>query len=295
MAGEESLIGRKFSARTILIASVAALASSVQAQGTHPLPDFGGLWRRTYLVDQTFDPPPSGPGPTVQDMRYPGVNIDGVPRGPISEDERENIIRFTNGWVPDISNPILQPRTKAALEDIAERELAGIPRPQPQTRCMPSGVPHILNSTDAVMILQTPTEVLFLYSRDHHVRHVYLNQKHSEDPDPSWWGDSVGHYEGGTLVVDTIGQTDVPETDRFGTPHSEQIHVVERYRLIEDGTKLEGLFTVGDPIAFTMPWSARADYVVDDFMYLENVCAENPRQFWPGIPIIIPTDSTPDF
>jgi hypothetical protein len=289
------LIGQKLSARAILIVSVTALASSAQAQRSDPLPDFGGLWARTYLVNQTFDPPPSGAGPIVQDMRYPGVNSSGVPRGPISEEERENIIQFTNNWVPDTSNPILQPQTRMALEEIAEQELAGIPRPQPQTRCMPSGVPHILNSTDAIMILQTPTEVLFLYSRDHHVRHVYLNQKHSEDLGPTWWGESVGHYEGDTLVVDTIGQTDIPETDRYGTPHSEQIHVVERYRLVEDGTKLEGLFTVEDPIAFTIPWSARADYVVDDFMYLENICAENPRDFWPGLPIIIPIEVTPDF
>lgn len=259
------------------------------------MPDFRGLWARTYIYTQTFDPPPSGPGPIVQDLRYPGVNANGVPRGTITEEQRANIIRFTNNWVPDLSNPILQPRTREALGVIAEQELAGVPRPQPQTRCMPSGVPHILNSTDAIMILQTPSEVTFLYSRDHHVRRVYLNQKHSDNPGHSWWGESVGHYEGDTLVVDTIGQTDIPETDRFGTLHSEQIRVVERYRLSDNGEKLEGLFTVEDPIAFTMPWSARADYAVEDYMYLENVCAENPRDFWPGIPIIIPIDNTPDF
>ncbi len=275
--------------------SLVALAHTAQAQSSDPLPDFGGLWRRTYLYDQTFDPAPSGPGPVLQDLRYPGVNATGIPRGAISDEQRENIIELTNGWVPDLSNPILQPHTRAFLAEIGQQELAGIPRPQPQTRCMPSGVPHILNANDAIMILQTPTEVLFLYARDHHIRHVYLNQKHSEDPGPSWWGESVGHYEGDTLVVDTIGQTDIPDTDRFGTPHSEQIHVVERYRLTEGGTKLEGLFTVTDPIAFTMPWSARADYSVGNFMFLETVCAENPRDFWPGIPIIIPIESTPDF
>lgn len=278
-----------------MVLSITTLASFAQAQSSSPLPGFGGLWARTYIYTQTFDPAPSGPGPIMQDMRYPGINSGGILRAPLTEEERASVIEFTNNWVPDTSNPILQPQTKAALEEIAESELAGVPHPQSQTRCMASGVPHILNSTDAIMILQTTTEVLFLYSRDHHVRHVYLNQKHSENPEPSWWGESVGHYEGDTLVVDTIGQTDIPETDRFGTPHSEQIRVVERYRLIEDGSKLEGLFMVEDPIAFTMPWSARADYEVEDYMYLENVCAENPREFWPGIPIIIPIDSTPDF
>ena len=272
-----------------------ALGNTAHAQSGEEMPDFSGLWSRAYLVDQTFDPPPSGPGPILQDMRYPGVNITGELRGPITEEERANVVRFINGFAPDTSNPILQPHTKAALDKIAENELAGIPRPQPQTRCMPSGVPHILNSGDPIMILQTPDEVLILYSRDHHVRHVYLNRPHSENLDPTWWGSSVGHYEGDTLVVDTVAQTDIPDTDRFGTPHSEQIHVVERYRLSDDKTRLEVLFTVEDPIAFTMPWSARADYRVNTYMFLENVCAENPRDFWPGIPIIIPIDSTPDF
>jgi hypothetical protein len=283
------------SAGTLLIASTFVFANSAHSQASDSPPDFGGLWKRTYIYNQTFDPPSSGPGPIVQDMRYPGVNANGSLRGSLTEEQRANVIEYTNGWVPDLSNPILQPHTRAALEIIGEQELASVPRPQPQTRCMPSGVPHILNSTDTIMILQTEAEVLILYSRDHHVRHVYLNEKHSDDPGPTWWGESVGHYEGDTLVVDTIGQTDIPDTDRFGTPHSEQIRVVERYRLNADRTRLEVAFTVEDPVAFTMPWSARADYVVDDAMYLENVCAENPREFWPGYPILIPTDDTPDF
>jgi hypothetical protein len=287
--GREKLIG------AIMTAGLTALSMPSQAQSNNAIPDFGGLWARTYIYTQTFDPPASGPGPIVQNMRYPGVNANGRPRGTLTEEQRANVIAFTNNWVPDVSSPILQPRTKAALEDIAAREIAGIPRPQSQTQCMPSGMPHILNSTDAVMILQTPTEVLFLYSRDHHVRHVYLNEKHTDNPEPSWWGESIGHYEGDILVVDTIGQTDIPETDRFGTPHSTQIRVVERYRLSDDGSKLEGHFTVEDPIAFTVPWSARADYARDKFGFLEYVCAENPREFWPGVPIVLPTDTTPDF
>ena len=278
-----------------LCVSGIALGHSALAQSGDEIPNFSGLWSRTYLVTQTFDPPPSGPGPILQDMRYPGINIGGELRGPITEEERANVIRYINGWVPDTTNPILQPHTKAALDQIAEDELAGIPRPQPQTRCMASGVPHILNSADPIMILQTPDEIVILYSRDHHVRHIYLNRPHPENLEPTWWGSSVGHYEGDTLVVDTIAQTDIPDTDRFGTPHSDRIHVVERYRLNDDKPRLEVLATVEDPIAFTMPWSARADYRVSNNMYLEIVCAENPRDFWPGIPIVIPTDSTPDF
>jgi hypothetical protein len=84
------------------------------------------------------------------------------------------------------------------------------------------------------------------------------------------------------------------ETDRFGTPHSDRMHVVERYRLSDDGI-LEIELDVEDEGAFTVPWKARADYEPDDYMWLETVCAENPRQFWPGRDLEIAIDHTPDF
>jgi hypothetical protein len=87
---------------------------------------------------------------------------------------------------------------------------------------------------------------------DHQVRHIYLNVPHSANPKPSWYGESVGHYEGDTLVVDTVGQNTRTFVDNFRTPHSEQLHVVERYRLIDDNT-LEALVTIEDPAIFIRP------------------------------------------
>lgn len=281
--------------RTLSILAIVALVVSASAQPSYTPPDFSGVWTRTYQIRNLLDPPPSGPGPIAQDPRYPKTDHNGVPRRPITDEEREHVIRFTNSWVPDVTDPILQPQTRAALEKIAEQELAGIPHPELQTRCMPSGTPHVLNLFENMMILQTPTEVLFLYQRDHQVRHVYLNQPHSDDPGHTWYGESVGYYEGDTLVVDTIGQNDKTHIDRFGTPHSDQIHVVERYRFSEDGRTIETLVTVEDHIAFTTPWSGRADYVPADNMFREVVCAENQRDFWPGLEISYPVDDTPDF
>jgi hypothetical protein len=147
-----------------------------------------------------------------------------------------------------------------------------------------------------LQIAQAPKEVVFLYSRDHHVRHVYLNVPHSKTPGHTWFGESVGHYEGDTLVVDTIGLNDKTDTDRFGTPHSDRIHVVERYRLSADRKRLEVLFTVDDPGAFTMQWSARADYRPDNISFFEeNVCAENNRPTGPAHAIPVPVAETPDF
>ena len=97
-------------------------------------------------------------------------------------------------------------------------------------------------------IIQTPKEVvLFLTGR---VRHIWLNVPHSANPKPSWYGESVGHYEGDTLVVDTIGFNDKTFVDSYRTPHTDKLHVVERFRLIDGGNTLEVAFTVEDPGAF---------------------------------------------
>src|SRR5262249_5555405 len=87
-------------------------------------------------------------------------------------------------------------------------------------------------------------------------RHVHLADRHSANVKPSWYGESIGHYERDTLVVDTIGLDDRTLIDGFGTPHTKQLHVIERFHLIEDGKVLEATIHVEDPGAFTMPWDA---------------------------------------
>jgi hypothetical protein len=87
-----------------------------------------------------------------------------------------------------------------------------------------------------MQMLQQPHQITILYSNDHEVRHVRMNQPHPARVTPSWYGDSVGHYEGDTLVIDTVGiKPDRPfaMVDMYGTPYSQAPHVVERYRLID--------------------------------------------------------------
>jgi hypothetical protein len=86
-----------------------------------------------------------------------------------------------------------------------------------------------------MQMLQQPDKITILYSNDHEVRHVRMNQPHLENVTPSWYGDSVGHYEGDTLVIDTVGVKIGPfaMVDMYGTPHSPALHVVERYRLLD--------------------------------------------------------------
>jgi hypothetical protein len=286
---------RTSKASALSMAFLICAATCATGQEAQAPPDYSGIWVRTYVVDQTYDPPLSGRGPIGQDPRYPSVNARGEPRQPLSDEDREKVVAFTRNWVGDAQDPLLQPATRAALESVAQDEIAGLPHPQPQTMCMASGTPLILNTAPPIQILQTHDEVLFLYSRNEWTRHVRLNAKHRDDPTRTWWGDSIGHYEGDTLVVDTIHQNDRHDVDRFGTRHSDRIHVVERYRRSDDGTRIEAEFTVEDPVAFTKPWSGRANFEPDEFGFLEIICAENQRDFWPGRVIYFPQDETPDF
>ncbi|HEY4263897.1 MAG TPA: hypothetical protein VGM72_01145, partial [Micropepsaceae bacterium] len=111
-----------------------------------------------------------------------------------------------------------------------------------------------------VYFLQTPKEVVMIWAEDHQVRHVYLNQPHSPKPTLSWFGESVGRYDGDTLVVDTVGLNGRTFVDNFRTPHTDRLHVVERFRMIDGGRTLEAKIHVEDPGAFTMPWDAVQRY-----------------------------------
>ena len=136
--------------------------------------------------------------------------------------------------------------------------------------------------------------VTFLYERDQTARHIYLNEEHPEHITPSYFGHSVGHYEGDQLVVETIGLNDKTPIDRFGTPHSESLRVEERYRIVEEWKTIEVYVTVTDPENFTTPWSARASYARTNGEWEKFICAENNRntenELYP-----IPMDDTPDF
>jgi hypothetical protein len=145
-----------------------------------------------------------------------------------------------------------------------------------------------------IQILQQPEKLVLLYQRDHQVRHITMNTHHSDHLTPSWYGESVGHYEGDVLVIDTVGMNAKTPVDIFGTPHSEALHVVERLRLINNGRQMEVVFTVDDPNSFTSEWSGRILYNRSNVMSLEEeVCAENDRL--PEGVYEIPTETKPIF
>jgi len=272
----------------IVCRCVVAWPVLVPAQ-TNSTPDFSGPWTRKWETASLYDAPKSGPGPVLMDpLRPHHGHITGENGQPDQE---------ATPWIADYSNPILKPEARAVVKRISDEEAAGHGHVEHQTLCWPSGVPEILNLRDAMQMLQAPSgkEITILYSRDSQVRHVHMNVEHSKNPPKTWYGESVGHFEGDTLVVDTIGLNDKTDTDRFGTPHSDQIHVVERYRLSDDKKILEVRFTVEDPKYFTTVWSGVADYRRNTRPVLETICAENPTTTESGGPPAIPTAVKYDF
>ena len=150
------------------------------------------------------------------------------------------------------------------------------------------------------LFVQTKDKILILYQRDHQVRTILLNQKHAAKVTPSWYGESVGRYEGDTLVVDTVGikTHKMSFVDTYGTPHTDKLHIVERYRLINDakGKGIEFVMRVEDTGAFTMPWKAMGYYRPNRQPdLLEVVCAENNRGFGEETIGEMPEEKTPSF
>jgi hypothetical protein len=178
-----------------------------------------------------------------------------------------------------------------------------------------------------MQMLQRKDEITILYTQDNQVRRVRMNERHPAHVTPSAMGHSVGHYEGDTLVIDTVGVKLQPFTmvDRLGTPQSEAMHIVERYRLIDArlaqeaqerqekvagrvngeagvapidadyGKGLQVQVTIEDPKVFTTPWSANVTYRRVKRAWAESVCAENNTDVLHQGFEHVPTADKPDF
>ena len=178
--------------------------------------------------------------------------------------------------IADLSNPNVKQWAKDIMKKDIDEVLRGKIAYTARSSCHPAGVPGFdLFGFQPIFFFQTRDKVTMIYSGDQQVRRVYLNVPHSKDVKPTWYGESVGKYEGDTLVVDTIGLNTKTVVDNFRTPHSEKMHVVERWKLIEGGKTLEVTFTVDDPETFEKPWTAKQRYRRAEGPMIEQVCAEN--------------------
>jgi|RhiMetdeSRZDD1v2_1073273.scaffolds.fasta_scaffold22597_5 hypothetical protein len=141
--------------------------------------------------------------------------------------------------------------------------------------CEPLGLGRIYMYPAKTKFIQTPEAVYILHELGPAFRVIWLNAKHPDDPDPQYWGHSIGWYENGdTLVVDTIGVNDKSWLDQLGHPHTENLHFVERYKRVDDKT-LQLDMTVDDPAAYTGPWPGRRNFTksTTGFMRFMWVCS----------------------
>jgi hypothetical protein len=271
----------------------------MNAQGAAPAPDFSGVWGRT-SVD--YEPPPSGPGPVMNQTRTFYMRVG------------------------DDTNPILKPEAAVKVRRAAAISRTGVNFPTPSNQCTPWSPPYAWRAL-LMQMVQQKDQVTILYVGDQQIRQVRLNQPHSTRVTPSYMGDSIGHYEGDTLVIDTVGIKvgRLSMIDNYGTPFSPGLHLVERIRLIDraaadkaadqaerdsgrvdvemGGASLDpnypkGLqvqFTVEDPAVFTTPWSGAVTYRRSSGPWEERVCSDGKHNFFTGKDVPVPQANKPDF
>src|SRR5215472_2064015 len=255
-------------------------------QGAAAVPDLSGAWNHSSL--NGLELPLSGPGPVRNRSR-----LRAGPQAGVSNSAQ---------LVGDYTNPILQPWAAEVVKKFGEIALAGKGYPTPRNQCWPEQVPFVFINY-GMQILQRPDKVTVLYPFDHQFRQVRMNQSHAAHVMPSWYGDSVGHYEGEELVIDTVGVKVGPFSmlDWYGTPYTEALHLVERYQLLDyeatmnaverdakehlqtnnpdngpradpnyKGKGLQIKVTVEDEGTFTMPWSATVTFrrALDEWLEL---------------------------
>src|SRR6202140_4067983 len=146
----------------------------------------------------------------------------------------------------------------------------------PDFQCFPSGVPRIYLFLYPMELIHTPGRVLMLFEYGHNIRQIFTDGRgHMQDAEPSWMGDSIGHWEGDTLVVDTTGFNDKTWLDQVGHPHSDSLHVIERIQRVSRDT-LQDDITIDDPRAYTKTWTGvRRFDLKPDWEIGEEICEEN--------------------
>jgi hypothetical protein len=264
---------------------VAAASDAAPVLGPIPnlSPDGGTGWVPDRLAGDDLLPPESGPGPVMSVKDHPYV---------------PNNVGQSTYRVADLSNPILKPWAIEQMKKVNDDVLAGKIPFTARERCWPGGVPlyDIYERDRPIFFVQTPAKITIVSEHDSQIRHIYMNVPHSKNLKPSWYGESVGHYEGDTLVVDTIGMNDRSFVDNYRTPHTTALHVVERFHLVEGGKKLQADITVEDPGAFNMKWSAIQRWSRrEDRPMIELVCAEQPVDYFKLGLVPIPSAAKPDF
>ena len=252
--------------------------------GQRNVPDFSSGLAGWVNLGGDFQPVAGAPEPSRNNPAYPYVSNQAARARGLQPTFR----------VADLTHPNIKPWAKEIMKRENDKVLAGGIAYTPRSSCMPAGVPlfNMFPVAEPLYFVQTPKRVSMIFAGDAQVRRVYMDVPHSKGPKISWYGESVGHYEGDTLVIDTIGQTAKTYLDNYRTPHTEKLHVVERWKLADD-MALGVEVTVDDPDTFYQPWKATHRYRrIQRPATYEEVCAENNQHTFD---YKIPVANKPDF
>jgi hypothetical protein len=198
----------------VTLLSTMPVSAAWSANDGAPSPDFWSRWGRNAF---NFEPKASGPQPLTNLSRRPDGTGD------------------PGQLVGDHRNPILKPEAAAVVKSKGELAIVGKGYPDPSNQCRPYAPPFTFAMQLGFQMLPKKDGLTIRYNQADQVRWVRMNSAHPAKIVPSHMGDSIGRFEGDTLVIDTVGIKTGPYTmvDRWGTPHSDALHVIERYRLID--------------------------------------------------------------
>jgi hypothetical protein len=210
-------------------------------------PDLSGIWTRSALA----------PGWDVKALRASGVFTD------------QNL---SYHMPPGASIPF-QPWAEALFRERQGHNGAGAP----SERCLPTGIPEAMLEPPPFKIAQMKGLTIVLFESFGRFRQIHTDGRPAPiDPNPSWWGYSIGKWDNDTFVVDSTGFNDLTWLDKAGHPHSEALHTIERFRRLNVG-QLELQVTIDDPKAYTRAWTATIPFrLLPDTELLEDAC-ENER------------------
>lgn len=202
-----------------------------------------------------------------------------TPAPPVDPAPSEGMPNFNGVWnveyIPNIEarigGPV--PFTEAGQAAWDERVMGE----DPTGYCQPSGPARVFHTPFPIQIVQTGAQVTFLFEMLHTYHRVFTDGRQHPNPvDQSWWGHSIGRYEGNRLIVDTIGMNDRTWLYTAGVQHSDQLHLTQVFELTGPDT-IQYTITYDDPVFFTEPWSVPSVFQRSEFDLLEFICTENNR------------------
>jgi hypothetical protein len=225
---------------------------------------------------QAKPPDLSGGGTALESLANPRSGATGA--APRTADGKPNLAGLwgpDRNFIYDISSALRPGETLPLQPWAAKMARERMSKDDPEANCLPAGVPRM--APYPWKIVQTPELIVFLYEGNIHTyRQVFLNRStHSKDADPTWYGDSIGKWDGDTLVVDTVGFNDKFWFDFAGHPHTEKLHVTERYRRPILGN-LDFEIVIDDPGAYTKPFTlVGRSPLLTNTEIMEYICNEN--------------------